>query len=97
MVPHYGLAGSEQELAQLVERIDKTSNAYGMEINAEQAKLMTHKINGKRMEIKASCQNLQTVTNFKYLGAIITDAGSKADICFNNCPMHCHNDIDLSQ
>ena len=30
-----GLAGSEQELAQLVERIDQTSRAYGMEINAE--------------------------------------------------------------
>ena len=29
------LAGSEQELAQLVERIDQTSQAYGMEINAE--------------------------------------------------------------
>ena len=26
-----GLAGSEQELAQLVERIDQTSKAYGME------------------------------------------------------------------
>ena len=30
-----GLAGSEQELAQLVESIDQTSRAYGMEINAE--------------------------------------------------------------
>ena len=31
-----GLAGSEQELAQLVERLDQTSNkTYGMEINAE--------------------------------------------------------------
>ena len=29
-----GLTGSEQELA-LVERIDQTSKAYGMEINAE--------------------------------------------------------------
>ena len=28
-----GLAGSEQELAQLDERIDQTSKAYGMEIN----------------------------------------------------------------
>ena len=33
-----GLAGSEQELAQLVERIDQTSKAYGMEINAEKRK-----------------------------------------------------------
>ena len=75
-----GLAGSEQELAQLVERIDQTSRAYGMEINAEKTKLMTNNINGIHKEIKASGQKLQTVTNFKYLGAIISDAGSKAEI-----------------
>ena len=75
-----GLAGSEQELAQLVERIDQTSKAYGMEINAEETKLMTNNINGIHKEIKASDYKLQTVTNFKYLGAIISDAGSKAGI-----------------
>ena len=30
-----GLAGEEEELAQLVERLDKASTAYGMEISAE--------------------------------------------------------------
>ena len=75
-----GLAGSEQELAQLVERIDQTSKAYGMEINAEKTKLMTNNINGIHKEIKASDYKLQTVTNFKYLGAIISDAGPKAGI-----------------
>ena len=74
------LAGSEQELAQLVERIDQTSRAYGIEIIAEKTKLMTNNINGIHKEIKASGQKLQNVTNFKYLGAIISDAGSKADI-----------------
>ena len=69
-----GLPGSEQELAQLVERIDQTSRAYGMEINAEKTKLMTNNIKGIHKEIKASGQKLQTVTNFKYLGAIISDA-----------------------
>ena len=29
-----GLAGEEEELAKLVERLDKTSTAYGMEISA---------------------------------------------------------------
>ena len=48
-----GLAGSEQELAQLVERIEQTSRAYGMEINAEKTKLMTNNINGIHKEIKA--------------------------------------------
>ena len=69
-----GLAGSELELAQLVERIDQTSKAYGMEINAEKTKLMTNNINGIHKEIKTGDHKLQTVTNFKYMGAIISDA-----------------------
>ena len=36
-----GLAGEEEELAKLVERLDKASTAYGMEISAEKTKLMT--------------------------------------------------------
>ena len=36
-----GLAGEEEELANLVERHDKASTAYGMEISAERTKLMT--------------------------------------------------------
>ena len=35
-----GLAG-EQELANLVERLDKASTAYSMEISAEKTRLMT--------------------------------------------------------
>ena len=31
----YGLAGEEEELANLVEHLDKASTAYGMEISAE--------------------------------------------------------------
>ena len=36
-----GLAGEEEELAKLVECLDKASAAYGMEISAEKTKLMT--------------------------------------------------------
>ena len=35
------LAGEEEELAKLVECLDKASAAYGMEIGAEKTKLMT--------------------------------------------------------
>ena len=31
----YGIAGEEEELANLVERLDKASTAYSMEISAE--------------------------------------------------------------
>ena len=37
-----GLAGDEQELANLVERLEKTSTSYGMEIGAEKTTLMTN-------------------------------------------------------
>ena len=37
-----GLAGEEEELANLVQRLDKASTAYGMEISAEKTKLMTN-------------------------------------------------------
>ena len=37
-----GLAGEEEELANLVERLDKASTAYSMEISAEKSKLMTN-------------------------------------------------------
>ena len=38
-----GLAGEEEEVANLVERLDKASTANGMEITAEKTKLMTNK------------------------------------------------------
>ena len=37
-----GLAGEEEELANLVESLDKASTAYGMEISAEKTKLVTN-------------------------------------------------------
>ena len=38
-----GLAGEEEELANLVEPLDKAPTAYGMEISAEKTKLVTNK------------------------------------------------------
>ena len=36
------LAGEEEELAKLVERLGKASTDYGMEISTEKSKLMTN-------------------------------------------------------
>ena len=41
-----GLAGEEEELAKLVERLNKASTAYSMEISAEKTKLMTNNTSG---------------------------------------------------
>ena len=49
-----GLAGEEEELAKLVERLDKASTAYGMEISAEKTKLMTNNTRGINTEIKVN-------------------------------------------
>jgi hypothetical protein len=67
-------------MADLVERLDKTSVAYGMEISAEKTKLMTNNTKGITKEIKVSGQKLETVTSFKYLGAVVSDQGSKPKI-----------------
>ena len=68
-----GLAGEEEELANLVERLDKASTANGMEISAEKSKLMTNNANGINTEIKVNGQKLETAT-------VITDEGSKPKI-----------------
>ena len=65
-----GLAG-EEELAKLIERLDKASTAYGMEISAEKTKLMTNNTSCINTEIKVNGQKLETVASFTYLGSVI--------------------------
>ena len=60
-----GLAGEEEKLANLVERLDKVSTAYDMEVSAEKTKLMTNNASGINTEIKVNGQKLETVTSFK--------------------------------
>ena len=67
-------------MANLVERLDKASTAYGMEMSAEKTKLMTNNTSGINTEIKVNGQQLETVTSFKYLGSVITDEGSKPEL-----------------
>ena len=49
-----GLAGEEEELANLVERLDKASTAYGMEISAKKIQLITNNTSGFNKEIKVN-------------------------------------------
>ena len=49
-----GLAGEEDGLANLVERLDKSSTTYGMEISAEKTKLMTNNTSGINTEVKVN-------------------------------------------
>ena len=74
-----GLTGKEEELASLVDRLDKTSAAFGMEISAEKTKLMTNNANGISIDIRINGEKLDEVDSFKYLGAFVTDQGSKPE------------------
>ena len=75
-----GLAGEEEELAKLLECLDRVSTAYGMKISAEETKLMTNNTSGITTEIKVNGQKLETVTSFKYLGSFITEEGYTHEI-----------------
>ena len=52
-----GLVGEEEELANLVERLDKACTAYGMEISAEMTNMMTNNTSGINTEIKVNGQS----------------------------------------
>ena len=47
-----GLAGEEEKLAILVERLNKASTAYSMEISAEKTRLMTNNTSGINTQSK---------------------------------------------
>ena len=55
-----GYAEEEEELANLVERLDKASIVYGMEISAEKTQLMTNNTSGINTEIKVNGQKLES-------------------------------------
>ena len=75
-----GLAGEEEELANLVERLDKAFTVYGMESIAEKTRLMTNTTSSMNTEVEVHEQKLVTVTSFTYLDLVVTDDGSKPDM-----------------
>ena len=75
-----GLAGQEQELVKLINRLEEASTAYGMQINAEKTQLMTNNNNGISTDITIDNKKLETVHSFKYLGALVSDEGSKPEV-----------------
>ena len=69
----------EEEAGVLVDRLDRTTTKYKMEIGPDKTKVMTNNPNGFQREIKIKGQRLE-VENFKYLGAIVSNEGSKPEI-----------------
>ncbi|XP_068240261.1 uncharacterized protein [Palaemon carinicauda] len=75
-----GLDGNEDELINLVKRLDKTPTRYGMEISAEKTKLMRNSDEPIKAKIVVGGQKLETVQQFRYLGAVISQEGSKPEV-----------------
>ena len=67
-------AEEEEEAGIVVDHLDTTTTRYKMEIAPDKTKVMTNNPNGFQREIKI---RLEEVENFKYLGAIISNEGSK--------------------
>ncbi|KAK3888946.1 hypothetical protein Pcinc_007014 [Petrolisthes cinctipes] len=74
-----GLAGSEEELINLANCLDETSTKYGMEISTEKS-IMINNTDGIHTQITVRGQELEIIKHFKYLGAIISEEGSKLEI-----------------
>ena len=75
-----GVAGTERELMELMQNINQASTDYGMEISAPKTKVMTNNNSGIIEDIAINGDKLETVQSFKYLGAIVSDKGSKPEI-----------------
>ena len=73
-------AEEEEEAGVLIDRLDRTTTRYKMEIGPDNTKVMTNNSNGFQREIKIKGQRLVQVENFKYLGAIFSNEGSKPEI-----------------
>ena len=51
-----------------------------MKIIAEKTKLMTNNANDISIDIKINSEKLDEVDSFKYVGAVVTDQGSKVEV-----------------
>ena len=73
-------ADEEEEACVLVDRLDTNTTRFKIEIGPDKTKVMTNNPNGFQREIKIKGQRLEALENFKYLGAIISNEGSKPEV-----------------
>jgi len=66
------IAGLAEELCDLTDRLEKSARNYGMEISAPKSKVMKMG-DGEQAEISINGEQLDDVSQFKYLGATISD------------------------
>ena len=64
----------------MVNHPEEASTTYGMQISAEKTQLMTNNTKGISTDITIASKKLETVRSFQYLGAIVSDEGSKPEV-----------------
>ena len=82
-----GLAKQEQELVKLVNQLEAAYTAYGIHVSTEKTQLLTNCTNGISTDITTDNKKLETVHNFRYLGAIVSDERSKSRIAQITSPV----------
>ena len=75
-----GLSGQEQELAKLASHLEEASISCGMQISAKKTQLVRNNTNGIITDITIDNKKLGTIRSFRYLGAIVSDEGSKPEV-----------------
>ena len=71
------LGGSEEELQQLTERLDKTAAGYGVEISYDKSKFIANSImRGPSTSIWMDGKTMEEMDQFKYLGFTQTKDGA---------------------
>ena len=75
-----GLAGSEYELVNLMNKIDSTYKTYGMEINTSRTTIMTNCEGHFNNNISLHGEIIESVDTFIYLGSILDYNGSTKEI-----------------
>ena len=69
------IAGSESELQTITDALEKTSTAYGMEINHDKCKIIVNG-EGPTLMIYMYDNHIENMEHFKYLGAMPRNSGN---------------------
>src|SRR6218665_2514318 len=69
------VAEDDGRLQELTDEVHSSSQRFGLKINVEKTKTMTIGKQQKTVEIKIEGETLEQVTEFIYLGGVITEDG----------------------
>ena len=70
---------NEEEAEVLVDQLDTTTTRYKIGFGSDKTKVMTNNQNNVQGEMEIKSQRLETIENFKYLGSIISNEGTKPE------------------